>query len=126
MNNTKYGKVAAGHGETAQAAWTILQEGGNAFDAAMAAILAACVVESASISIGGGGFLLSHTADGQQTLYDFFTQTPQQKRTDGLLDFYPAELHFKDNTQIFHIGLASAATPGIIPITSVSPVPLMD
>lgn len=114
MNNTKYGKVAAGHGETAQAAWTILQEGGNAFDAAMAAILAACVVESASISIGGGGFLLSHTADGQQTLYDFFTQTPQQKRTDALLDFFPAELHFKDNTQIFHIGLASAATPGII------------
>ncbi len=114
MNNTKYGKVAAGHKETAKAAWIILQEGGNAFDAALAAILAACVTESASISIGGGGFLLAHHSNGQQRLYDFFTQTPQQKRTDNLLDFFPAEIHFKDNSQIFHIGLASAATPGII------------
>lgn len=114
MNNTKYGKVASGHQETSNAAWRILQEGGNAFDAALAAILAACVAESASISIGGGGFLLAHQANGQPYLYDFFTQTPLQKRTDGLLDFFPAEIHFKDNSQIFHVGLASAATPGII------------
>ncbi|MEZ4883239.1 MAG: gamma-glutamyltransferase [Chitinophagales bacterium] len=114
MNNTKYGKVAAGHQETAKAAWMILEEGGNAFDAAMAAILAACVAESASISIGGGGFLLAHQPNGQQHVYDFFTQTPKQKRTDGLLDFFPAHLHFKDTIQTFHIGLASVATPGII------------
>ncbi|MGB0929379.1 MAG: gamma-glutamyltransferase [Chitinophagales bacterium] len=114
MNNTKYGKVVTGHKETSNAAWAILQEGGNAFDAALAAILGACVAESASISIGGGGFLLSHQPNGQQYLYDFFTQTPLQKRTDGLLDFFPAEIRFKDNSQIFHVGLGSAATPGII------------
>ncbi|MFK7907719.1 MAG: gamma-glutamyltransferase, partial [Chitinophagales bacterium] len=114
MNNTKYGMVAAGHQETANAAWAILQEGGNAFDAAIAGVLAACVAESASISIGGGGFLLAHHSNGKHRLYDFFTQTPKQKRKHRSLDFFPVHLDFKDTTQTFHIGLASAATPGII------------
>lgn len=114
MNDTKYGKVAAGHQETAGAAWRILQEGGNAFDAALAGILAACVAESASISIGGGGFLLGHEASGKDSLYDFFVQTPLAKNTRSKLDFFPVSIDFKDNTQIFNVGLASAATPGVI------------
>ncbi|RMD68011.1 MAG: hypothetical protein D6819_10415, partial [Gammaproteobacteria bacterium] len=39
------GVVAAGHPETARAGRAILEMGGNAFDAALAAHLAACVVE---------------------------------------------------------------------------------
>ena len=41
----KHGAVAAGHPDTARAALTMLQEGGNAFDAVMAAMAAACVAE---------------------------------------------------------------------------------
>ncbi len=114
MNDTKYGKVAAGHQGTAQAAWRILQEGGNAFDAALAGILAACVAESASISIGGGGFLLGYEGGGNGHLYDFFVQTPLKKNTSNRLDFFPISLDFKDNTQTFQVGLGSVATPGII------------
>ena len=114
MNDAKYGMVSAGHQQTAEATWIILQEGGNAFDAALAGILAACVAESASISIGGGGFLLAHSAKGRHQLYDFFTQTPRQKTTHRSLDFFPIDIDFKDNSQQFHVGLATAATPGII------------
>ncbi len=63
MSVTK-GVVAAGHEETARAAEVILQDGGNAFDAVVAAHLAACVVEPVLSSLGGGGYLLAHTAEG--------------------------------------------------------------
>ena len=54
----RYGVVAAGHRLTAQAGSDILEAGGNAFDAAVAAALASCVVEPSLTSLGGGGFLL--------------------------------------------------------------------
>ena len=92
----------------------ILQAGGNAFDAAIAATFAACVCESASISLGGGGFMLAHTANGRNVLYDFFTQTPKSKLSESKTDFYPVTINFKDNTQDFHIGRGSMAAPGII------------
>lgn len=65
------GVVAAGHDKTAEAGREILQLGGNAFDGAVAAMLAACVVEPTLTSLGGGGFLLAHSANGQNTLFDF-------------------------------------------------------
>ena len=46
--------VAAGHEHTAEAAVTILREGGNAFDAVVAAHLAACVVEPVFSSLAQG------------------------------------------------------------------------
>ena len=68
----KTGVVAAGHEETARAAEIILRSGGNAFDAVIAAHLTACVVEPVLSSLAGGGFLLAHTAEEKNTLYDFF------------------------------------------------------
>ena len=70
------GAVAAGHPATAEAAAWALEEGGNAFDAAMAGLCAACVAEPVLTSLGGGGFLLAHQGGGRNTLYDFFVQTP--------------------------------------------------
>ena len=46
--------------------------GGNAFDAAIAAAFTACVTESCLTSLAGGGFLLAHTAEGSNHLFDFF------------------------------------------------------
>jgi gamma-glutamyltranspeptidase / glutathione hydrolase len=106
------GVVAAGHPVTAQAAASILQLGGNAFDAAVAGVLAACVAESVLTSLAGGGFLLAHTAEGDNILFDFFTQTPQSKQISGELDFYPIEANFGKTVQAFHIGLGAMAVPG--------------
>ncbi|HEC16560.1 MAG TPA: gamma-glutamyltransferase [Sedimenticola sp.] len=108
------GIVAAGHEKTAEAAQIILREGGNAFDAALAAMLAACVAEPVLASLGGGGFLLARTGDGQNTLYDFFAQTPLTKPPVSDIDFYPIVADFGAAQQEFHIGLGSIATPGMV------------
>jgi gamma-glutamyltranspeptidase / glutathione hydrolase len=108
------GVVSAGHAKTAAAGQEILAAGGNAFDAAVAAVLAACVAEPSLTSLGGGGFLLAHSAAGENTLFDFFTQTPGRRSADLSLDFYPIEVNFGDSVQAFHIGLGSMAVPGVL------------
>ena len=110
----KGGVVAAGHLETAQAAAQILREGGNAFDAAVAAMLAACVAEPILASLGGGGFLTAKPKHTAPVVYDFFTQTPMQKQSTAGIDFYPIDADFGTASQTFHIGMGSIATPGFI------------
>lgn len=114
MTRVTRGAIAAGHPLTAEAGIEMLQQGGNAFDAAIAASLAACVTESALTSAAGGGFLLAHTAGGDSKLFDFFSQTPRRKRPAAEIDFYPIEADFGDTTQEFHIGLGSMAVPGVL------------
>ncbi len=106
--------VAAGHKETALAAANILQEGGNAFDAVVAAHLAACVVEPVLASFGGGGFLVAHTADGNDCVYDHFVQTPMHKRMPADTEFFPISADFGSTQQEFHIGRGAIATPGTV------------
>ncbi|MEG6508332.1 gamma-glutamyltransferase [Methyloligella sp. 2.7D] len=107
------GVVAAGHPLTAEAAAEILSEGGNAFDAALAGLAMATIVEPVLASLGGGGFLMAKPAGGDAALYDFFVETPLKRRAADetallaiLADFGPA-------TQEFHIGLGASATPGM-------------
>jgi len=106
------GVAASGHKETSKAARILLEEGGNAFDAALGAMCAACVCEPMLASLGGGGFLLAQTAAGQAQVFDFFTQTPSA--TNGELDFYPITADFGTATQEFHIGMGSIAVPGVV------------
>jgi len=108
------GAIACGHPITAAAAEEMLREGGNAFDAAIAAQFAACVVEPVLASLGGGGFLLAHPTDAAPCVYDFFVQTPCHKRDPAELDFFPIHADFGTTTQEFHIGLGSTATPGSV------------
>lgn len=109
------GVVAAGHEVTAEAAAEILQDGGNAFDAAVAAVLVACVPEVVLCSIGGGGFLMAHVAERRRTLlYDFFPQTPRIKRPEAEIDLRPIHADFGPARQEFHIGLGATATPGLV------------
>ena len=111
---TALGSVAAGHPLTAEAAAEVLRAGGNAFDAALAALCAACIAEPVLASLGGGGFLLARPADSAPELFDFFAQTPRRHRPEQELDFYPILADFGDATQEFHIGQGSIATPGAI------------
>ena len=92
----------------------MLEAGGNAFDAVLAAMAAACVAEPVFSSLGGGGFLLARKASGETVLYDFFVQTPRRKRAPDALDFLPVLADFGTATQEFHIGWGSIATPGVI------------
>lgn len=114
MTKKAGGVIAAGHEKTAEAGIEILRNGGNAFDAAVAAILASFVTEPGLTSAAGGGFLLAHTSANQNILFDFFTQTPRQKRNQNEVNFYPVEVDFGGAVQEFHIGLGSMAVPGNI------------
>ena len=132
------GIVAAGHSETAAAAAAILEEGGNAFDAALAALCAACIAEPVLATLGGGGFLLACPGEGylgksrpgeklagrnfkpgfksamEPVVYDFFVQTPRRKKPPEDTDFFPILADFGEAQQEFHMGMGSIATPGLI------------
>ncbi len=108
------GVVAAGHPVTAQAGAEVLREGGNAVDAAVAAVLMSFVAEPPLTGPGAGGFMLVHTADGQSRLLDFFVAAPGL----GLDGREPAALTPIDVTfaegavQRFNVGPASCGAYG--------------
>lgn len=79
--------VATAHPLATEAALEILQAGGNAFDAAVAASAALAVVEPYSSGIGGGGFWLLHRArDGKQVMIDGREKAPLAAHRDMYLD----------------------------------------
>jgi len=114
MAHPLLGAVAAGHIRTAEAAVSMLREGGNAFDAALAGLFASCVAEPVLASLGGGGFLLAHPEHRAPILFDFFAHTPRKKRSQQEQDFVPILADFGTAQQQFHIGLGSIAVPGVI------------
>ncbi len=106
--------ISAGHELTAEAGAEVLRAGGNVYDAALAALAAACVVEPVLASLGGGGFLLAAPTGESPRVYDFFVQTPACSRPMEELDFHPLHADFGTTTQEFYIGRGSVAVPGIV------------
>ncbi len=106
------GVVAAGDKNSAQAGADILKEGGNAYDAALAVMLAAPICEPLFTSLGGGGFLLGLEKGKKAELFDFFVEVPK-KRIDEP-EFYPIYVDFGSAVQEFHIGSGSVAIPGLV------------
>ncbi len=107
------GAVAAGHPRTAEAATEILLAGGNAFDAALAGMCAACAAEPMLCSLGGGGHMLARAGGDAPIAYDFFVHTPLSRPQDEP-DFREVFCDFGTARQPFHIGLGSIATPGVV------------
>lgn len=94
----------------------VLEAGGNAFDAAVAAGFAAAVAEPGFTSLGGGGFLLARTAAGEAVLFDFFVDTPGLGSREVADDphFLPVTLQFPASEQVFNVGRGSVAVPGVL------------
>ena len=69
--------VATAHPLATDAAFAILRQGGNAFDAAVAAGAALAVVEPYSSGLGGGGFwLLQRAGDDESVMLDARERAP--------------------------------------------------
>src|SRR5437588_2145914 len=104
--------VAAGHPLTAEAGASVLRDGGNAVDAAIAAMLASFVTEPLLTGLGAGGYMLVAGGDDPPVLLDFFVQAPSRAGDGSEAELRGVHVSFGDAAQIFHIGPASCGVYG--------------
>lgn len=79
--------IASAHPQATAAGREILNQGGNAFDAAVAIAAVLAVVEPAGSGLGGGGFWLLHRADdGFEVMVDARERAPLAAHADMYLD----------------------------------------
>jgi gamma-glutamyltranspeptidase/glutathione hydrolase len=112
------GAVAAGHPLTARAGAQVLEQGGNAVDACVAAAFAGAVCESFLTSPAAGGFMLVRARGRPARVADFFVAAPGiglHRRRGGAM--HEIDVGFGGDsrtTQPFLIGPASVAVPGAV------------
>ncbi|MDP8967099.1 MAG: gamma-glutamyltransferase [Actinomycetota bacterium] len=114
MSASAKGIVAAGHPLTAEAGAQVLREGGNAVDAAVAAMLTSWVAEPLLTGPGAGGYMLVAQPPEQPVLLDFFVAAPGFGfRGEDRAPLVPVEVDFGgDARQVFHVGAASCGAYG--------------
>jgi gamma-glutamyltranspeptidase / glutathione hydrolase len=102
--------VAAGHPATTQAGVEILEAGGSAADAAVAACLASCVAETVMTGLLGGGHAIYwDAASGRARLLDCFCAVPSGRGSE-LLEL---QVPFGEELVHYAVGAASCAVPGV-------------
>src|SRR5436305_11482834 len=114
MIGSENGVVAAGHPLTAEIGAGVLRDGGNAVDAAVAAMLASFVAEPLLSGLGAGGYMLV-AGDGVDpaVLLDFFVAAPgRETGPEPATPMGPFDVDFGDAVQTFHIGAASCGVYG--------------
>ncbi|MEN9951471.1 MAG: gamma-glutamyltransferase [Bacteroidota bacterium] len=103
------GAVSSAHPLASQVGLSILQNGGNAFDAAIATQLALAVVYPGAGNIGGGGFLVAHTSQGKSIAIDYRERAPKAATRDMYLD--------KDGNPLLNLsqhGHLASGVPGTV------------
>jgi gamma-glutamyltranspeptidase/glutathione hydrolase len=78
--------VVSAQALASQAGVAMLEQGGNAVDAAVAVGYALAVVYPAAGNLGGGGFMLLRLADGRSTFLDFREKAPLAANPTMFLD----------------------------------------
>ncbi len=107
------GICAAGHPLTAEIGARVLREGGNAVDAALAAMMVSWVAEPLLTGPGAGGYLLVAGAGVEPTLLDFFVAAPGAGAGgEAPGDLVAVHVSFGDAVQVFHVGAASCGAYG--------------
>ena len=106
--------VAGHHPEIPAVGREILEDGGSAADAAVAATLASCVAETTMTGLGGGGHAVHFDAvSGRVDTLDFFVAVPGLER--GLQPSEPVlvDMLFEDEAVPYAIGPGSVGVPGV-------------
>src|SRR5919109_3830888 len=106
--------VAAGHPATAEAGIEILEQGGNAADAAVAASLVSCVAETVMTGLLGGG----HAAvfwDGSVRMLDFFVAVPGLGSERREVELEHLQVPFGAELVHYAVGIGSCGVPGVLP-----------
>jgi len=82
----EHGMVVTSQHLASQVGLQILQQGGNAVDAAVAVGYALAVVDPCCGNLGGGGFMTLHLADGRNVFVNFRERAPLKASRDMYLD----------------------------------------
>lgn len=108
------GAVACGNPDAAQAGIAILEAGGNAIDAVVAAAFAMGVVEPLDSGLGAGGFMtVHHVPSGTTTCLDFMGVTPAATRYELYQSVEPlGDYTIKVKGRANEHGHRSVAVPG--------------
>ena len=106
------GMVTSAHPLASTAGIRILTQGGNAFDAGVAAVFTSMTSEFSLTGPGGGGIMLGMENGNLPVIYDFFVDCPRPLNNE--IDFQKISVDFGNTTQDFHIGKGSTAIPGNI------------
>ena len=80
------GAVTSAHALASMVGAAMMQEGGNAFDAAIATQLSLAVVFPGAGNIGGGGFMLARKVNGELIGIDYREAAPASASRDMYLD----------------------------------------
>src|SRR4051794_32499314 len=108
------GVVAAGHHLTARAGADVLHAGGNAVDAAIAAMLTSFVAEPLLTGLGAGGYMLVAEPNGERAVLDFSVEASGRGADpDHREELVPIDVSFGDAIQVFNIGPASVGCYGM-------------
>ena len=105
--------VAAGHPATVAAGIEILEHGGNAADAAVAASLASCVAETVMTGLLGGGHAIVFR-DGEARTLDFFVAVPGLGAEPRVLELEHLEVPFGAELVHYAVGIGSCGVPGVL------------
>jgi gamma-glutamyltranspeptidase/glutathione hydrolase len=103
------GVVSSSSAIASAAGVEILKKGGNAIDAAIATAFAEAVTWPTGGNIGGGGFLIYHSADGEATAFDFREKAPLAATSTMYLD---EDGNVRDNSN--HDSLLAVGVPGTV------------
>ena len=112
------GVVAGGHDLVARTGVEMMQAGGNAVDAGVAAAFVAQLAEPGMCGIGGNGIICIHRADGGETTVFDDTTVPPAAATPDMFELLPGSGGFygwenvRDDANIF--GHKSVAIPGSV------------
>ncbi|MGH8194846.1 MAG: gamma-glutamyltransferase [Woeseiaceae bacterium] len=105
----KHGMVASSSALASEVGVEILEQGGDAVDAAVATAFALAVTWPAAGNIGGGGFLVYYGVDGEATTFDFREKAPLAATETMYLD---GEGNVRDNSN--HEGILAVGVPGTV------------
>ena len=79
------GAVASASRQASEFAIAVLEDGGNAFDAAFAIAFALCIYHPQAGNLGGGGYLLFKESGGSPRVFNYREQAPQGVHREAFL-----------------------------------------
>ncbi len=105
---TRHAMVVTVEQHATDAGERVLENGGNAVDAAVAIGFTLAVTHPSAGNLGGGGFMLLRLADGRSTFIDFRERAPAAASHDMYLDAQ------RNPTKDSQIGYRASGIPGTV------------